>query len=481
MKRSSLGLNAVLSGIKTICSVIFPLITFPYAARVLHVNNMGVYNFCASIISYFTLFAGLGINTYAIREGARYRDDKLKMSRFASEIFSINLLSTIIAYAALFICIATFPILRDDAEILLMLSISILFTTIGCEWIFNIYEDFAYITIRSIAFQFVSLFLMFALVKDESDLMQYAAVTVIASAGANIFNAFARRKYCKIKFIFKTSMLPHMAPILVLFANSIATTLYINSDVTMLGIFADDYHTGLYSVSTKVYTMVKTVLGALIVVSIPRLSAYLGRNDSRQFSAMANKILNTLLVILIPAIIGLFLLSKSIILILSGEEYIEATSSLQILSIALLFSIFSWFYTSCILVPNRQESKVLVATIAAAIVNIVLNFVIIPLWQQNAVALSTCMAEFVSAVICFWFGRNYFHSNVSLKDTVSILIGCAGIVGICLFIFTFVGSILLSTLAAILGSVLIYGILLILFKNSVVVALFNIIIKKIKK
>ena len=481
MKTTSLGINAALSGVKTICSVIFPLITFPYAARILQVNNMGVYNFCASVCSYFTLLAGLGVNTYAVREGARYRDDRHKMSEFASEVFSINIVSTIIAYLALFVCIMTLPVLRDDAKVLLTLSVSILFTTIGCEWVFNIYEDFIYITIRSIAFQFLSLVLMFILVRTKSDLIQYTAVTVIASVGSEIFNALARRKYCKTKFIIKKSMLLHITPILVLFANSIATTLYINSGVTMLGVLSGDYYTGLYSVSSKVYSMIKTVLGALIVVSIPRLSAYLGKDDKWQFSAMANKILNSLLVILIPAVVGLFMLSENVILILSGREYIGATTSLQILSLALFFSIFSWFYTSCILIPNRQEGRVLIATIIAAIVNIALNFIIIPFLKQDGVAVSTCAAEFVSAAICLWFGRDYFRSKIVIKDIVSTVIGCLGILGICMFIFDNIHSVFLSTIVALFSSILVYGILLIAFKNSIAELFCEALKKKFEK
>ena len=68
----------------------------------------------------------------------------------------------------------------------------------------------------------------------------------------------------------------HLIPILILFANSIAMTIFINSDVTILGLISGSYHVGLYSVATKVYTMLKSLLGALIVVSIPRLSSYIG-------------------------------------------------------------------------------------------------------------------------------------------------------------------------------------------------------------
>jgi O-antigen/teichoic acid export membrane protein len=94
----SLKVNAVVNMAKTVLSLVFPLITFPYVSRVLGVNQMGKYNFANSVISYFLLIAALGISTYAIREGTQYRNNQKAIDEFASEMFSINLVSTVVAY-----------------------------------------------------------------------------------------------------------------------------------------------------------------------------------------------------------------------------------------------------------------------------------------------------------------------------------------------------------------------------------------------
>lgn len=87
MKEKSIKINAVLNVMKTVLSLVFPLITFPYITRVLQVNAIGKYDFSVSVISYFSLIAALGITTYAVREGTKYRGDQEKMNQFASEIF----------------------------------------------------------------------------------------------------------------------------------------------------------------------------------------------------------------------------------------------------------------------------------------------------------------------------------------------------------------------------------------------------------
>ena len=147
-KKKSVGINAVLNIIKQCCAIIFPLITFPYASRVLGVENYGKVNFGTSIISYFTLLAGLGITNYAIREGARIRDNKENFSAFVNEVFTINVVTTLISYAALFLTLIFWDKLGSYRVLILIQSLSILFTTIGTDWINSIYEEYAYITIR---------------------------------------------------------------------------------------------------------------------------------------------------------------------------------------------------------------------------------------------------------------------------------------------------------------------------------------------
>lgn len=478
MKKKSIAKNAILNVIKTLGSIIFPLITFPYISRILHTENMGIYNFNLSIINYFVLIAALGISTYSIREGAAYRENRSDMSNFASEIFTINMISTAISYILLIIGILIFPVLRINASMLLILSISIIFTTIGCDWIFSIYEEFKYITIRSIFFQILSIILMFIFVKNQNDLFNYAIITIIASSGANIINFVSLKKYCDIKLIFSKKILKHIYPILILFANSIAMTLYINSDMTILGILSNNYYTGLYSVSTKVYTTLKTILGALIIVSIPRLSYYLGNNMKEEYQKSGNKIFNLLLIIVVPAMTWAIFMSKNIILILSGSEYIEATTSLQILEIALIFSIISWFYSSCILIPNKKEKKVLIATLTSAILNVIFNIILIPKYNQNAAAFTTVIAEFTSGLITYIYGRKYFKNQIKVKDIISCVIGCIIVLISCYFSNYLINNPIFSCIVSGVLSCIIYIIYNIIFNKEKIIELKKIIKSK---
>ena len=89
-KYKSLGINAALNAFKSALSIIFPLITYPYAFRILHAAGIGKVNYANSIVSYFSLIAALGISTYAVREGAKLREDRDKFETFCSQMFSFN-------------------------------------------------------------------------------------------------------------------------------------------------------------------------------------------------------------------------------------------------------------------------------------------------------------------------------------------------------------------------------------------------------
>lgn len=81
-------MNAFLNGFRSVLNLIFPLITFPYISRVLSVSGIGIYNFSNTYVYYFIV--GLGIATYAVHEGAKYRNQKEKIEEFVSQVFSIK-------------------------------------------------------------------------------------------------------------------------------------------------------------------------------------------------------------------------------------------------------------------------------------------------------------------------------------------------------------------------------------------------------
>ena len=419
-----------LSAINNALGIVFPLISFPYITRVLGVENIGKYNFANSIISYFILLAGLGIATYAVREGAAIREKREKIDSFASQMFSINLLTTVFSYLLLFCSMIVIPKFSQYSLLLGILSIQVIFTTVGVSWVYSIYEDYLYITIRSVAIQVISLIGLFTLVKNESNIHIYVMITVIAATGANIVNFFHSRKYCKILVTKNMELKRHIKPILTLFVMSFAVTIYVSSGTTILGLLTSDSIVGIYSVSVRIYTIIKSVLGAFIMASIPRLSNMLAKGDVDTLRNTATDIYKTLCLIMIPAIVGIVFFRKEVILILSDSSYLSAGPSLVLLSIAILFALCAGFWSQGILIPAKKEKTVMNATIASALANIVLNLVFIPLWQENGTALATVFAEIIALLWCANEGKKVVQLGNMRGSVLKILAGCIGMIAV---------------------------------------------------
>lgn len=469
MKNKSLGLNAFLNGLRSVLNIIFPIITFPYVSRVLSVGELGKYNWSSSFVSYFLLIAGLGITTYAVREGAKFRNDRNEISAFASQVFSINVFSTIISYILLFLCVLIFPKVQSYSTCIYIFSIQIVFTTLGTEWIYSIFEEYTYITARSIVFKILSVVMLFIFVRSKGDYLNYAGITVFSAVGSNILNYLHARKFCTIKFTIKIDWKEHLKPILVIFASSVATTIYLSLDTTLLGLINSNYVVGIYSVSTKMYNIVKQLIAAVLTVTIPRFALLWGRHRYREYRNLLLQISNVLALISIPAAVGVYMLAPQIVVLLSSAKYIRAVSSLRLLCPALIFSIFSWIFTSCVLIPAKRENKVLVITVISAVANLTLNILLMPSLKENAAAITTSLSEAISMTLGIWYSRDVIkglYKKEFWKDVLLYTLGSLAIVAIC-----YTGSILFtSTMAIILFDIILsiveYVLILLGMKNK---------------
>lgn len=472
MKTKSLKINTILNVIKQLCSVLFPLITIPYVTRTLQATNYGRVSFSSSIISYFTLLAAFGISNYSIREGGQIRNNKVKFKKFADEIFTINIITTIISYIGILVLLLISKKLRCYSLLILVQSISIILSTIGANWINTIFEDYLFITIRYIVMQVISLILLFVFVHTPEDYIVYAIINVIAAAGGNILNISYIRKYVKLNITIH-GLKQHLYPLLLLFFNEVAFAIYVNSDITILGFLCSDKEVGIYSLSVKIYSVIKTLVNSIVVVSMPRMASFIGTNQLNEYKNLCKKVFMATLTILIPAIIGMMLLSDKLLFVIAGEEYIVGKWAFCILSVSLLFSVGVGFYGNCILIVNRLEKICLKAACLSAILNISLNFILIPSFGYNGAAFTTLLSEAITAIIYMKNSKQFIDKIVDKKDFISIIFGCVIILFVCKIIDKLRISVLFTILLSVIFSCIFYFTIQIILKNKIVLNLLN--------
>ena len=389
------------------------------------------------------------------------------MNQFASEIFSINLYATIVSYILLFLALMFVDKLKSYNIVIGILSLEILLATLSVVWIYNIYEDFGYITFVTFILQFVSIILMLLFVHSADDLYKYVIISVISSSGSGLFMFFHTRKYVQLHLV-KKPPLKHLKPIMIVFSTTIAATIYISSDTTILGWLTDDYHVGIYGTAAKIYKIVKQVLNAVVAVVIPRFAFYIGTQEKDKILQLGKKLIDYMVAICCPAMVGLFCLSKPIVEEFAGVSYSAAYVPLQLLSIALIFAVFANFFSNCVLISYKKEKIVMFATILSAVINIVLNFILIPRYQESAAAFTTIIAEVCVCVISAYESRKIIKINCTARNLISTIIGCVGIVICCMLAAKVIENQIYLILVSVIVSGLVYAVVLILMKNTVI-------------
>lgn len=424
-KVKSIKFNFVMNLIRVLMTILFPLITYPYATRILHTSGMGRATYVASIVSYFQLIAAFGVNNYAITEGAKIRDDKQKLNKFASEMFFINLVSTGIAYIS-FAVFLFMPKFEGYQFLLIIGSTSILFTTLGMEWLYELLEEYRYITVRSIAFQIISLVALFIVVRDGGDVAWYVALTAISTAGSGILNFFHSRKYVhlfgeKMEF---TSLKKHMKPMVYMFGVSIASVIYLNSDITMLGLMRNDEEVGIYSAATKMNQVLCTLIKSLSTVIMARLAYYIEMKQKENFDRLLRRAFSFMLMLIVPCMVGMWMLAPEIIMLIAGKEFMDAVMPEKIMILNLFFSPINGFIAYQIFMPYKKEKIIFWATCGGAVTNLLINFIPIPKYTYNGAAVATVIAEGIVMLISLILGRKLINIWKLLRGGWQYVIAC---------------------------------------------------------
>lgn len=478
-KKKSLKLNFIMNALLTMSSFIFPLITFPYVSRILLPVGTGKVSFATSVVSYFALFAQLGIPTYGIRACSKVRDDKEALSRTVQELFIINFVMSVIAYLALFVAVAIVPRLQEECTLLLIVSLTILFNAIGMGWLYQALEQYSYITIRSIAFKFVALLAMFLLIHKQEDYVIYGGISILASSASNIFNFLHAHRYISMRPVGGYDFKKHLKAVFVFFAMSCATTIYTNLDTVMIGFIATDTDVGYYNAAVKIKTILVSIITSLGVVLLPRASYYVENGKMEEFYRITKKAIQFVFLVATPMMVYFMLFAKEGIFFLSGTAYAGSIIPMQIIMPTLLLIGLTNIMGIQMLVPLGQEKVVLYSEIAGVIVDCILNALLIPRITSAGAAIGTLAAE--TAV----WGIQYHALRKSVKDAYRnvhyIAIGVGIAIGTVLGVM--VKQVEIGTFATLMVSAVLffgaYMVVLTVFKEPLVIEIEKQMIEKV--
>ena len=412
----SLKKNIAISTLYQILIIILPLITAPYIARVLGPDQSGVYDYTNSIMTYFAMFAALGTASYGVREIARVRDDAAMRSKLFWEIELMTVMTSTVCIIAWFIFIAITPHYK---VIYLVLTMGLLSTMFDISWFFAGMEQFKYTVTKNAACKLIGVILMFLFVKKEEDLLLYIIIMISSTMIGNLSMWLYVPRFVE-KVDFRTlTFRKHFHETLIYFVPTVATSIYTVLDRTLIGVITKNKaENGFYHYAMQIVNMMKALtFSSLNMVLGSRLSFLFAEKKYDEIKEKIADSTNYILFMGYGICFGVIGVAKRFVPVFLGPGYDRVATMLILMSpIVIIIGISnclgSQYYT-----PAGYRKLSAKYIIIGAVVNLLLNLLLIPkYWGYGAIAASL-IAESVITILYMKNCNGYLRVETIIKDS----------------------------------------------------------------
>ncbi|GEQ21166.1 hypothetical protein CBU02nite_16720 [Clostridium butyricum] len=454
-----------------------PLITVPYVSRILGKNGIGIYSYTGSITQYFILLGTLGICTYGNRQIAYVRDNKENMSK---TFWSITLLKATTTLIAFFIYLLVFGFNKEYGYIYLIQSINILAATFDISWFYMGLEDFKKTVTRNLIVKIICIISIFIFIQTPNDLSKYLLINVLmALLGNLVMWMYIPNIVSKVNINFE-DIISHFYPTLKLFIPQIAVQIYSILDRTQLGILSNVSEVGLYEQSQKIIRLVLGLLTCTSAVMLPRMSNIFAHGDFKKMNRYLNTSLKATSYICIPMAFGLIGISKEFVPWFFGKDFLDVSYLLVVLTPILFFIGMSSIMGNQYLLPSNQTKVYTISVTSGSIINVILNFILIPKFQAIGTCISSIVAEFTVMFIQYIILRKNIDIKNLSKSISKYIISSTIMLIVVRLIGLYMQSKVITTVVQIIVGSIIYILSLLILKEEINLNIFKTVFLKLR-
>jgi len=446
-------------------NILFPLVSFSYAARVLGPEGYGKIQFVMVFAQYFVLVAALGIPIFGVREIAKARNNRRELSKLFSELLFISIITTLLVLLLYLGIVFTFTWFQDDLTYFLLGGLLVFAGFSSIDWYYNGVEEFRFLSMRSITIKAIALLALFLFVKTKNDLVYYFLIVIFSTVGNNIWNLIKIRKLISFRFD-ELDFKKHIPVLLTLFGTTISISIYTVVDTLLLGFLADDTAVGYYTAAVKINKITIPLVLALGTVLIPRISQSIANKETDLLQSLVDKSFSFIVLIGIPISAGLLVFAPEFILALSGSEFSSAILTMQITAPLVILIGLGHLFGFQLLIPAGLEKKYLIATIVGMLISVFLNVLLISSLKDKGTAIATVAGEIAVTFISFYFVNKQIKLNIRWALVIKSIIATLVFLPIAYFLRHYQVELILRLGIAIISSALFYfSIQLFLFKD----------------
>lgn len=400
-----------------ILTIILPIITVPYVTRIFTSEALGNYVFYNSIVSYFSLFAMLGIGVYGTKQIAAASD----VSSTFWSIYVIQLIASILAMAVYVIAIFSIP--QMGGIIPLIVGITLFAKMIDISWLFSGKEDFKKITIRNIVVRLIGVISIFTFVKSSDDLYLYVFLIVIFDFLGQLVMWVPAKKFIKRPSFNTKIMKKNLHPIVLLFLPQVAISLYVVLDRTLLGLLGSYSDVGIYEQGQKLISILLKVVSSLGVVMLPRVANLLSERRDKEAQNMVKFSFILYNLIIFPMMFGLVAVNEVFIKLFLGKNFQDVKYVLYVIVFNIMFIGWTNILGYQVLVVRNKNKEFMLSTTIPAIVSVAANIAVIPFFGYIGASITSVVVEILVFAIQWYYSRNIINKNLLFnKDLVKIIL-----------------------------------------------------------
>lgn len=380
------------STVLTMSTYLVPLIVFPYISRVLGVDGIGQIDTIDNIIDYCILFSMMGLTTVGVREIAKNKDCADTLRQTFTDLFALNLCSTILIAGLFVIIVLASPQFQNYGMLIPIGIMKLIANLFWVEWLYQGLEDFRYITLRSITLRALFIISVFLFVHTSTDVVTYYILFVGISIGNAVCNWYHKRTYLHWD-IRDANLKRYLKPFLMLGLFAILSAIYYKLSLPVLSFITDNHEAGNYATGTRVYQVVIALISTLTGVMIPRISILLKENRFDLVSQYTDTAFKLLFLFSCPIICFVELFAPDIIHIFAGYGYEGAILPMRIIMLQLIVIGAEKIIVLQLLIPLRKDSYIVKAGIAGVIVWAIMTVLLVPKYHSMGTAIVWIAAE----------------------------------------------------------------------------------------
>ena len=404
-----------------ILTIILPIITVPYVTRIFTSEALGNYVFYNSIVSYFSLFAMLGIGVYGTKQIAAASD----VSSTFWNIYAIQLIASILAISVY--VIAVFSIPQMGGIIPLIVGITLFAKMIDISWLFSGKEDFKKITIRNTVVRVIGVISIFTFVKSSDDLYLYVFLIVIFDFLGQFVMWVPAKKFIKRPSFNTKIMKRNLHPIALLFLPQVAISLYVVLDRTLLGLLGSYSDVGIYEQGQKLISILLKVVSSLGVVMLPRVANLLSERRDKEAQNMVKFSFILYNLIIFPMIFGLIAVNEVFVKLFLGKNFQDVKYVLYVIVFNIMFVGWTNILGYQVLVVRNKNKEFMLSTTIPAFVSVAVNIAVIPFFGYIGASITSVVVEILVFAIQWYYSRNIINKNLLFnKDLAKII--CSSLV-----------------------------------------------------